>query len=348
MEKTDIRSNTKEELEAFLAEIGEKKYRVNQILQWIWTKNAKSFKEMTDISKKLREELDTHFYIPHLRIENKQISEDGTIKYLFYLPEGQFVEGVLIPSENRTTACLSSQTGCSLGCKFCATAGLKYKRQLTAGEIIDQFYALNHLSEEKYGKRLSNIVFMGMGEPLMNTENMLNAINIITSKEYFEFSPQRVTLSTAGLCGQIKELADRQVKFNLAISLHTANNKKRTQLMPINKSNNLDDLKDAIQYFHNKTGTRISYEYLLLKDYNDSAEDAREFAEFCKISPCKINLIEYNKVEGLPFERSTPEKTHAFISILESRNLIVYKRTSRGEDIDAACGQLANKKNNPS
>jgi 23S rRNA (adenine2503-C2)-methyltransferase len=250
---------------------------------------------------------------------------------------------VLIPSENRSTACISSQAGCALKCLFCATGKLKFRRDLTAGEIFDQVVEIEKIAKEINDKKLSNIVLMGMGEPLLNYDNVLCAIERISSDNGLGYSASRITISTAGIVKMIRKLADDGIKCNLAVSLHTADNFKRDQIMPLNKSNPLEELAGAIKYFHQKTGIRITYEYLLMKDFNDTHKDARQFAEFCKISPCKINLIEYNEVKGSPFKRSDPERTRSFKEFLESRNLVVNLRKSRGADIDAACGQLAGK-----
>jgi 23S rRNA (adenine2503-C2)-methyltransferase len=301
------------------------------------------FDLMTNIPLPLRTYLSHNFYFRALQIETIQVSTDGTRKFGFKTSDNFIIEGVLIPSENRTTACISSQAGCALSCLFCATGKLKFRRDLTAGEIFDQVVEIEKIAKEINDKKLSNIVLMGMGEPLLNYENVLKAIERISSDEGLGYSASRITISTAGIVKMIRKLADDSIKCNLAISLHTADNFKRDQIMPLNKSNPLEELAGAIKYFHQKTGIRITYEYLLMKDFNDTHKDARQFAEFCKISPCKINLIEYNEVKGSPFKRSDPERTRSFKEFLESRNLVVNLRKSRGADIDAACGQLAGK-----
>jgi len=340
----DIKELNIEEVEKKIIELGEKKFRAKQIWEFIWKKNASSFEDITSISKTLREKLSELFYFKPIEITDTQRSKDKSLKYALKLDDGYFVEGVLIPSKERVTACISTQIGCALKCKFCATGNLGFVRNLTKGEIYEQVFLLNQQSQIEFDKKLSNIVIMGMGEPLINYDNTLAAIDMITSKDGLEMSPQRITLSTSGVTKMIKKLADDNVKFNLAISLHTANNLKRDNLMSINKTNNLEKLTESIKYFYKKTNTRITFEYLLLDNFNNSLKDAKELAEFCKSVPCKINLIEYNEVEDSGFQKSPENKTIAFVKFLESKNMIVNLRTSKGTDIDAACGQLANKK----
>jgi len=337
----DIREISLVELEEYLSGIGEKKFRAKQVYEWIWKKGASSFDEMTNLSLDLRQRLVSDYAFFHLKVETIQVSQDGTHKFGFTSGDDMIIEGVIIPSDNRLTACISSQVGCKLNCKFCATASLKRGRDLTIPEIFDQVSMMENKARELSGNRLSNIVFMGMGEPLLNYQNVIGSIEKITSSHGLGYSPQRITLSTAGLVKEIIQLADDNVPFNLAISLHTAVEDKRSHLMPVNRSNPLSELRESIGYFHNKTGTRITYEYLLLKDFNDSLEDARAFAEFCKVSPCKINLIEYNEIPTGLFFRSDPSATYQFMDFLKSKNLVVNLRKSRGADIDAACGQLA-------
>ncbi len=341
--KQNIRSLTRNELKKSLEKIGEKSFRSNQIYEWLWQKNAESFDDMTNLSLTLREKLKKSFFIDHIKLQDQQISSDKTIKCAFSVGENKVIEGVLIPTTNRTTACISSQIGCSLACEFCATGKLKLMRNLTEGEIVDQVVYLRKLAEDKYNKPLSNIVYMGMGEPLLNYKNMLRSIELITSKDGLGMSPKRITVSTAGIAKMIKKLGDDEVRFNLALSLHAANDAKRSKIMEINETNNLDSLREALQFFHAKTGTRVTFEYIIFKDFNDSIEDAAELAQFAKCVPCKINIIEYNPIDDGIFQRTSREKTDAFADYLEKRNLIVHVRRSRGKDIDAACGQLVNK-----
>ncbi len=339
--RKDIRSLTIKELESFCIERNEKPFRARQVYEWLWKKSARGFSEMTNLPKSFRELLNDTFDLLPLKINTSQTSADGTIKYGFLTYDNHLVEGVLIPTDRRLTACISSQIGCSLNCLFCATGQLKYYRNLNAGEIYDQVYLINTEVKKKNGKKLSNIVMMGMGEPLLNYDNVTSAIEKISSHSGLGFAPKRITLSTVGITKMIQKLGDDNVPCNLAISLHTASNEKRNQFMAINKSNPLDELAESIKYFYSKTRTRITYEYLLLADFNDNLSDARDLADLCTITPCKINLIEYNEVPGSPFEKSDPRKTQKFKEFLESKNLVVNIRKSRGADIEAACGQLA-------
>lgn len=341
----NIRNLSKDELIAKLIDLGEKPFRAKQVYEWLWKKNAQSFDEMTNLSIQLREVLTSNFFIDHLEIQDKQISNDRTIKCAFKIDENKVVEGVLIPTSKRMTACISSQIGCSLSCKFCATGRLKLMRNLSAGEMVDQVVFMRDQALSNYGQNLTNIVYMGMGEPLLNYANMLRSTEMLTSEEGLGISPKRITVSTAGIAKMIKKLGDDQVKFNLALSLHAANDIKRSKIMEINDSNNLESLREALQYFHDKTGTRVTFEYIIFKDFNDHIEDAQELSEFAKCVPCKINIIEYNAIDDGEFQQADTSKVNAFANYLESKNLVVNIRRSRGKDIDAACGQLANKNN---
>jgi 23S rRNA (adenine2503-C2)-methyltransferase len=341
--KKGIRSLTFDQLLKAIEEMGEKKFRAQQIYTWLWQKNAVSFEEMSDLSKPLREKLEQVFYIDHIVLHDQQISADKTIKCAFSVGESKIMEGVLIPTASRTTACVSSQVGCSLACTFCATGKLKLMANLSAGEIVDQVVYLKNLSDEKYKRNLSNIVYMGMGEPLLNYKNVLQSIDIITSPNGLGISPKRITVSTAGIAKMIMKLGDDDVKFNLALSLHAANDDKRNKIMEINESNNLETLAEALKYFYEKTQTRVTYEYIIFKNFNDSIEDAAELTKFCKHIPCKVNIIEYNPIDGTAFEKADSEIVDKFAAFLEERNIVVNIRRSRGKDIDAACGQLANK-----
>lgn len=341
--KKDIRALSLEELIKELVAFNEKSFRAKQIYEWLWKKSARSFDEMTNLSLALRNQLKEHFTINAIAVDTTQTSSDRTIKSGFRLHDNHVIEGVLIPTETRMTACVSSQVGCSLTCKFCATGKLDRIRNLNADEIYDQVAIIRRQSEDNYNIPLSNIVYMGMGEPLLNYTNVLKSIEKITSPEGLNMSPQRITVSTAGIAKMIKKLGDDGVKFNLALSLHAANDEKRDKIMPINEHNKLEVLKEAIKYFYDKTGTRITYEYIVFNNFNDSLKDAAELAEFCRNTPCKINLIEYNPIGDGIFENAKIDRIEAFRKFLESKNLIVNIRRSRGKDIDAACGQLANK-----
>lgn len=341
--KQNIRSLSLEELKEALVQHGEKAFRAKQIYEWLWKKSARSFAEMTNLSKGLRALLEEQFSIPAVSIAEEQISEDKTIKNAFVLVDGKVTEGVLIPTPKRVTACISSQVGCSLTCKFCATGKLKLMRNIQFDEIYDQVAIIKAQAEKYYDRPLSNIVYMGMGEPLLNYSQVLKSIEKITSDEGLGMSPKRITVSTAGIAKLIKRLGDDEVKFNLALSLHAANDEKRSKIMPINDQNNLEILAEALKHFYAKTETRVTFEYIIFKDFNDEIEDARELAEFCKHVPCKINIIEYNPIDDGEFQQANSKKVDAFAQFLESKNLIVNIRRSRGKDIDAACGQLANK-----
>ena len=341
--KKDIRSLTLEELKTVFIQNGDQAFRAKQVYEWLWKKSARTFDEMTNLSKATRELLNNHFVINAVVVDDMQISNDRTIKNAFKLFDSNIVEGVLIPSNTRMTACISSQVGCSLTCKFCATGKLERLRNLNADEIYDQVVLIKNQAEEKYKTPLTNIVYMGMGEPLLNYKNVLDSIQKITSPEGLNISPSRITVSTAGVAKMIKKLGDDGVKFNLALSLHAATDEKRNHIMPLNETNTLDVLADALKYFYEKTGTRVTYEYIAFKDFNDSIQDAKELAEFCKHIPCKLNIIEYNPIDDGEFKQTTTERLDAFANYLESKNIIVNIRRSRGKDIDAACGQLANK-----
>ena len=341
--KKDIRLLSETELKDFFSKNNEKPFRAKQVYEWLWKKSAHAFEEMTNLSKDVRELLDNNFIIHPVNVDSMQVSRDRTIKNAFRLYDSNIVEGVLIPTSTRMTACISSQVGCSLTCKFCATGKLERLRNLDAAEMYDQVVLIRDQALEKYQTTLTNIVYMGMGEPLLNYKNVLESIEKITSPEGLNMSPQRITVSTAGIAKMITKLGDDKVKFNLALSLHAANDEKRSKIMPINDSNSLDALAEAINHFYEKTGTRVTFEYIIFKGFNDQIGDAVELLEFWKRVPSKINIIEYNPIDGGDFEQTTELKLKKFVEYLERNNVIVNIRTSRGKDIDAACGQLANK-----
>lgn len=342
-DKKDIRELSLEQIQEFCLEHKMPKFRAKQVWEWLWKKRAVSFEEMTSLSKDMRELFSNNFTINAVKIHKAERSIDGTIKYSLQLHDKLLVEGVIIPSKNRLTACVSSQVGCSLACEFCATGTMKLDRNLSAPEIYDQVFILNEEAISNFGKPLSNIVYMGMGEPLLNYKALLGSVKFITTEQGLGMSPKRITVSTAGIAKMIMKLADDDVRFNLAISLHTASNSKRDILMPLNQKIKLEELRESVQYFYDKTGSRITYEYILFKDLNDSLEDAQKLVQFGKASPCKINLIEYNTVDDLPYEKSSNKVTEKFIKFLEEKKLIVNLRRSKGKDIAAACGQLVNK-----
>lgn len=343
--KLDIRQLALPELETVFLEQGEKKFRAKQVMEWLWQKGAHSFGEMTNLSKALRQMLEEQFVIHAITEDKVQRSSDGTIKTRFRLHDGHFIESVLIPvpDDNRFTVCVSSQVGCSLTCKFCATGQMKRLRNLDAAEIYDQVVLVNRQSEETFGHPLTNIVYMGMGEPLLAYKNVMESIAKITSPEGLGMSPRRITVSTAGIAKMIKKLADDQVRFNLALSLHAATDAKRNEIMPINEQNNLEVLMDALRYFYKNTRGRISYEYITFQNFNDSIEDAQALVKLCQLFPVRINIIEYNPIEGVSFHKSSADQIDRFAKYLTDHQVTVTVRRSRGKDIDAACGQLANK-----
>jgi 23S rRNA (adenine2503-C2)-methyltransferase len=341
--KINIRNLDYDALVSLILEMNEPKFRAKQIYEWLWIKNSPSFQHMSNLGKGLQSKLEDAFFIDAITVSDEQISSDKTIKCAFLVDNKNAVEGVLIPTSTRTTACISSQVGCSLSCTFCATGRLKLMRNLTPGEIVDQVVFLRNRANELYNKTLSNIVYMGMGEPLLNYKNVLRSVEILTSENGLGISPRRITVSTAGIAKMIRKLGDDQVKFNLALSLHAANDQKRSRIMEINDSNNLEELADALHYFHEKTASRVTFEYIIFDGFNDQIEDAQELANFAKCVPCKINIIEYNPIDNGEFKQAKKQNVDAFAAYLESKNLIVNVRRSRGKDIDAACGQLANK-----
>ena len=343
VEKKDIRALSKEELRSFFVSQGDRAFRGNQVYEWLWQKSAHSFAAMTNLSKTTREMLESHFVINHIEVDNMQRSSDGTIKNAVKLYDGLIVESVLIPTDSRTTACVSSQVGCSLDCKFCATARLKRMRNLNPDEIYDQVAAIDRQSRLYFNRPLSNIVFMGMGEPLMNYPNVLKAIDKITASEGLGMSPRRITVSTSGVPKMIRKMADEQVKFQLAVSLHSALDDVRTKIMPFNATFPLSDLKDALIYWYQKTKRRITYEYVVWQGINDAQKDIEALVAFCRYVPSKVNLIEYNPIDDGEFQQAPEEVIQRYITALESNGIVVTVRRSRGKDIDAACGQLANK-----
>lgn len=340
----NIRHQSQQDLETYFESIGEKKFRIKQVQEWIWQKHAHSFEDMSNLSKELRTKMAADFSLPALRVDATQYSNDGTVKSRFKTFDGHLVEGVLIPTDDRKTACVSSQIGCSLSCKFCATGYMERKRNLTYDEIVDQVVLINQQSEQVFEKKLTNIVFMGMGEPLLNYNNVLKAIERISAKDALFMSPRRITVSTAGVAKQIRMLGDDQVKFKLALSLHAPNDAKRNQIMPINETNNIKVLTEALNYFYKKTGNEITLEYILFKNLNDSAKDAEELTKvFRQIPADLINIIEYNSIDAFKFTKPDEEDTQTFMDILAANKVNARLRRSRGKDIDAACGQLANK-----
>ena len=339
--KIDIRSLSLEALQEHFVRIGEKSFRAKQVYEWLWKKSCFSFDEMSNISKELRTKLHDLFTINNVRIHNSQFSADKTIKNSFILHDAHLIEGVLIPTTERMTACVSSQVGCSLTCKFCATGYMERKRNLNPDEIYDQVVLIDRQARENYGIPLSNIVYMGMGEPLLNYKNVLESIEKVTSEEGLNMAAKRITVSTAGIAKMIKKLGDDNVKFNLALSLHAANDEKRNTIMPINEQNSLKALAEALKYYYAKTKNPVTYEYIIFDGFNDNIEDAAELARFCKHLPCKVNIIEYNPISMAAFINAGEDKVEAFAEHLRRNGVNTHVRRSRGKDIDAACGQLA-------
>ena len=343
IEKKDIRALSKEQLRDFFVANQDKPFRGNQVYEWLWSKGAHSFEDMTNVSKETRTMLENNFVINHIKVDTMQRSSDGTVKNAVRLHDGLVVESVLIPTNTRTTACVSSQVGCSLDCNFCATARLKRMRNLEPGEIYDQVIAIDKESRLYYNHPLSNIVFMGMGEPLMNYNNVLKAIAMITSNEGLGMSPKRITVSTSGVPKMIKKLADDEVKFKLAVSLHSAIDEIRSRIMPFSANFPLSELRESLEYWYHKTKSKITYEYVVWKGINDNKASVDALVKFCKYVPCKVNLIEYNPIDDGEFQQASEESINAYINALAANDIVAKVRRSRGKDIDAACGQLANK-----
>ncbi|HNP75717.1 MAG: 23S rRNA (adenine(2503)-C(2))-methyltransferase RlmN [Cyclobacteriaceae bacterium] len=341
--KRDIRKLQLPELKEFFVAHGDKAFRAQQVHEWLWKKSAKDFDAMTNLSLATRQMLQEHFTINHIQVDTMQQSADGTIKNAVKLHDGLVVESVLIPTEKRITACVSSQVGCSLGCKFCATARLKRMRNLNPDEIYDQVAAIRQQSELFFGRPLTNIVFMGMGEPLLNYSNVIAAIEKITSPHGLNMAAKRLTVSTVGIAKMIIKMADDGVKFNLAVSLHAALNPTRSSIMPINDTNTLEDLAEALKYWYAKRKRKVTYEYVVWEGINDKPSDAEALLKFCKHVPCKVNLIEYNPIEDGEFRQAGDAALQMYQHLLESNGITTRIRKSRGKDIDAACGQLANK-----
>ncbi|MEL7220209.1 MAG: 23S rRNA (adenine(2503)-C(2))-methyltransferase RlmN [Bacteroidota bacterium] len=343
--KMDIRKFNLAELQQIVQEMGEPKFRAKQLQEWIWKKSAHSFEEMTNLSKNLRQRLQEAYVINCIQEDQVQYSNDGTIKSRFRLHDGHLIESVLIPvpADNRYTVCVSSQVGCSLSCKFCATGQMKRLRNLDAAEIYDQVVLVNKQALEKFGHPLTNIVYMGMGEPLLAYRPVLESIEKISDPNGLHMSSRRITVSTAGIAKMIRKLADDATKVNLALSLHAADDAKRDEIMPINEQNNLEVLMDSLSYFYQQTKNRISYEYIAFQDFNDSIDDARNLLKLCQRFPVRVNIIEYNPIDGADFKKSSEHKIDDFARYLRERGVMVTIRRSRGKDIDAACGQLANK-----
>jgi 23S rRNA (adenine2503-C2)-methyltransferase len=322
------------DFEQLLGELGEKRYKARQLASWIYARGASDFSEMTELSKDLREKLGRIATINGVKLEKKQVSQkDLSEKFLFKLSDGEKVETVLMWEADRVTACVSTQVGCPLGCTFCATGQMGCKRNLTAGEIVDQIIALRD-------NRINHVVLMGMGEPLLNYDEVLKAIKIMNNEMGLSFAAKRITVSTAGIPAMIEKLADENLKLKLAISLNAPTDAKRTKLMPINKKHPIKEVLAAVKAFGKKTKRGVTFEYVLIRDVNDSEKDALALSKLVKGIRCKINLIPYNPVDGLPYDRPSEEKILAFRDYLYPRAPAVTLRRSKAEDILGACGQL--------
>lgn len=339
----DIRTLSLEQLKEYFVTLGEKPFRAKQVYDWLWSKNLHSIDEMTNLSKELREKISQEFTINPISVDLLQKSKDGTIKNGVKLHDGLLVESVLIPTESRTTACVSSQVGCSLNCEFCATAKLKRMRNLEVAEIVDQVALIDKQSKLYFDRPLSNIVFMGMGEPMMNYKNVVDAIRKITQEDGLGMSARRITVSTSGIPKMMKMLADENLKVKLALSLHSAIEHKRNEIMPFSTKFPLTEIMEAMQYWYDKTGSRVTFEYCVWKGINDGDEDIKALIKYCKQVPCKVNLIQYNPIGEGKFDHRSVEAEEKYVRELEKAGITALVRRSRGGDIDAACGQLANK-----
>ncbi len=328
------------ELKRELEKLGEKPYRADQIFQWLYKVNVTSFDEMTDLSLDLREKLKREFTICNFNILEKQVSIDGTVKYLFDILDGNAIETVVMEYKHGRTICVSSQVGCKMGCKFCASTGIAFIRNLSAGEIVEELLAV----EKDLNIKISNIVFMGIGEPLDNFDNVMKAIEIINYPKGLGIGARHISISTCGIVPKIYEIADRDMQCTLSISLHQANNEKRSAMMPINNKYNIEELMEACRYYIEKTNKRISFEYALAKDNNDNEEDAKELVNLLRGMLCHVNLIPINKIQDGKFSKSTNENIIKFRDYLNSKGIVATIRRELGSDIDAACGQLRRKR----
>ena len=330
---------TLEDLEGYFIAKGQKPYRARQIFSWLYKKRVTSFRDMSDISKKAQEELEEDFGFMELEVIRKQESKDGTVKFLYKLWDGALIEAVLMVFDYGLSACLSSQVGCNMGCSFCASGLLKKQRDLSAGEIVLQALSIQRYLDTE-NKRLDNIVIMGTGEPFDNYDNLIKALSIINSPYGLEIGARHISISTCGLVPMIRRFADERMQYNLAISLHAADNELRSRLMSINRAYDLEELMDALTYYSTLNNRRITFEYLLIAGVNDRKEDADHLAHYLKGKNAYINLIPYNEVKENPYRSTTPEETMEFYDMLKKRGLSVTLRQKRGTDIDAACGQL--------
>ena len=335
----NIKDYNIEELKEEFIKLGEKAYRAEQVFKWLYVDKVSSFDDMTNLSKELREKLKLEFSMNNFKILKKQESTDGTKKYLFDILDENAIETVLMEYHHGKSICVSTQVGCKMGCKFCASTGIKFARNLSAGEIVEQILAV----ERDENIKISNVVFMGIGEPLDNFENVVNAIAILNNQKGLSIGARHISISTSGLVPRIYELADKNLQCTLSISLHATNDKKRSEMMPINKKYNIEELIKACRYYIDKTNRRISFEYALAKDNNDNLEDAKELVKLLKGMLCHVNLIPINKIENGEYVKSTNQNIIKFRDYLNSKGIVATIRRELGSDIDAACGQLRKK-----
>lgn len=335
----NIKEYNLDELQNELVALGEKKYRAEQIFKWLYVDKVKEFDEMTNLSIELREKLKKEYTMCNFKILKKQEASDGTKKYLFDVLDGNAIESVLMEYHHGKTICVSSQIGCKMGCKFCASTGIKFIRNLTCGEIVEQILAV----EQDIGDKISNIVFMGIGEPFDNYDNVMKAIKIINNQKGLNIGARHISISTSGLVPMIYKFADEELQCTLSISLHATNDAKRSSMMPINNRYNIEELMEACKYYINKTNKRISFEYALAKDNNDNLDDAKELVKLLKGMLCHVNLIPINKIENGSYVKSTNENIIKFRDYLNKNGIVATIRRELGSDIDAACGQLRRK-----
>ena len=335
----NIKDYNLDELITEMENLGEKKFRAEQIFKWLYVDKVKEFDEMTNLSLELREKLKQNYTMCNFKILKKQESADGTKKYLFDVLDGNAIESVLMQYKYGKTICVSSQIGCKMGCKFCASTGIKFVRSLTAGEIVEQVLAV----EQDIGDKISNIVFMGIGEPFDNYDNVMKAIKILNNQKGLNIGARHISVSTSGLVPMIYKFADEDYQCTLSISLHATNDEKRSKMMPINNRYNIKELMEACKYYINKTNKRISFEYALAKDNNDNLEDAKELVKLLKGMLCHVNLIPINKIENGEFTKSSNENIIKFRDYLNENGIVATIRRELGSDIDAACGQLRRK-----
>lgn len=335
----NIKDYNLEELKKELQTINEKPFRAEQIFKWLYHEKVKSFDEMTNLSLDLREKLKQNYTICNYNILKKQESKDGTIKYLFDVLDGNAIETVLMSYHHGYSICVSSQIGCKMGCKFCASTGINFIRSLTSGEIVEQIIAV----EQDQNIRISNVVFMGIGEPLDNYDNVVNAIHIINNPKGLNIGARHISVSTSGLVPKIYQLADENIQCTLSISLHATNNEKRSAMMPVNNAYPIEELIQACKDYIAKTNRRISFEYALAKDNNDNLDDAKELVKLLKGMLCHVNLIPINKIENGQYSKSTNENIMKFRDYLNDHGIVATIRRELGSDIDAACGQLRRK-----